>query len=51
MNELIEGMLSIGPWLSPDDRSSVVWDMGYTFADILPVRFHVTLWITSNDHN
>lgn len=43
MDELVEGVLPIGSWLSPHDRPSVVV---YTFpviSDVFPIWLHVTL--------
>lgn len=46
MDELVEGVLSVGPGLAPDDWSGVVVDTGAIFSDVLSVGLHVTLWTT-----
>ena len=43
MNELIEGMLSISSWFSPDDRTGAIGYTATITGHIFPVRFHVTL--------
>lgn len=43
MDELVEGMLSIGSWLSPHDWSSVVVYTRSMISDILSIWLHVTL--------
>lgn len=43
VDELVEGVLPVGPRLAPHDRPGVVLDPGAIFGDVLPVRFHVAL--------
>lgn len=50
VDQLIEGMLSVGPGLAPHDWSSVVVDTSAIFGDVLPVRLHVALMTTQTDH-
>lgn len=46
VDELVEGVLPVGPRLTPHDRSSVVLDTDALFGDVLPVRLHVALTTT-----
>lgn len=46
MDELVEGVLSVGPGLAPHDRPSVVLDTDAFFGDVLTVRLHVALATT-----
>lgn len=46
VDELVEGMLSVGPRLAPHDWSGVVLHTGTVFGDVLPIRFHVALTTT-----
>ena len=46
VDELVEGMLSIGPWLPPHNGSGVIVHTGAIFSDVLPVRLHVALATT-----
>lgn len=50
MDELVEGVLSVGPGLAPHDWSGVILDAGAIFGDVLPVRLHVALTTTETDH-
>lgn len=43
VDELVEGVLAVGPWLAPHDRARVVLDTDAIFADVLPVGLHVAL--------
>ena len=43
MDELVEGVLSVGAWFSPDDGSSGVVHALTTARDVLAVALHVTL--------
>lgn len=43
VDELVEGMLSVGPRLTPHDWSGVVLHTATVFGNVLPVRFHVAL--------
>lgn len=43
MDELVEGVLSIGARFTPYDWSSVVVDAGSILGDVLSVRLHVAL--------
>lgn len=43
VDELVEGVLSVGPRLAPHDWSGVVVDTGAIFGDVLPVGLHVAL--------
>lgn len=45
VDELVEGMLSVGSGLAPDDGSGVVVDTSAIFSDVLPVGLHVALWM------
>src|SRR6516164_4694775 len=40
VNQLIEGMLAVGSWLSPVDRSGLVIDLLAMERDVLAVAFH-----------
>lgn len=46
MDELVEGVLAVGPRLTPHDRSGVVLDTDAIFGDVLPVGLHVALTTT-----
>lgn len=46
VDELVEGVLSVGPGLAPHDRSSLVVHTGAVFGDVLPVGLHVALTTT-----
>lgn len=46
VDELVEGVLPVGPGLPPHDGSSVVPDPASIFGDVLPVGFHVALTTT-----
>lgn len=50
VDQLVEGVLSVGPGLAPHDWSSVVVDTSAIFGDVLPVRLHVALTTTQTDH-
>lgn len=43
VDELVEGMLPIGPWFTPHNWSCVVVHTAAVFGDVLPVRLHVAL--------
>ena len=43
MDELVEGVLPVGPWLAPSHRTSLVVHVLPAPSDIFPVRLHVTL--------
>lgn len=43
VNELVEGVLSIGSWFSPNDGSSVVIHTSARLSDVLPIGLHVSL--------
>lgn len=43
VDELVEGVLPIGPRLTPHDWSSVVLDTDAIFTDVLPIGLHVSL--------
>lgn len=43
VDELVEGVLSVGPWLPPHDWSGVIVHTGAVFGDVLPVGLHVAL--------
>lgn len=43
VDELVEGVLSVGPRLAPHDWSGVIVDTGAIFGDVLPIRLHVAL--------
>lgn len=43
MDELVEGVLSVGPRLAPHDWSGVIVDTGAILGDVLSVRLHVAL--------
>lgn len=45
VDELVEGMLSVGSGFAPDDGSGVVVDTSSIFSDVLPVGLHVALWM------
>jgi len=49
VDELVEGVLPVGPWLPPDDGSGVVVDPGALLGDVLPVGLHVPLRPHHND--
>ena len=44
MDELVEGMLSVGAGLAPDDGPGVVPHPGSIFSDVFSVGLHVPLW-------
>lgn len=46
VDELVEGVLAVGPGLAPHDGPRVVAHAGAIFGDVLPVRFHVALATT-----
>lgn len=50
VDQLVEGVLSVGPGLAPHDWPSVVVDTSAIFGDVLPVRLHVALTTTQTDH-
>lgn len=50
VDELVEGVLSVGPGLAPHDWSGVVVHTGAVFGDVLPVRLHVALTTTHTVH-
>lgn len=50
MDELVEGVLPIGPRLAPHDWSSVVVDAGAIFGDVLPIGLHVALKTKQTGH-
>lgn len=43
VDELVEGVLPVGPGLPPHDRPRVVVDAAAVFGDVLPVGLHVAL--------
>ena len=43
MNELIEGVLAVGPGLPPHDGAGAVADPGPGPGHVLPVALHVSL--------
>lgn len=43
VDELVEGMLAIGPWLPPHNGARLVVHASAGLGDILPVGLHVTL--------
>ena len=43
MNELVEGVLSVGARLSPYDGASMVVDTFAMDSDVLSIGLHVTL--------
>mmetsp|Transcript_8288 Transcript_8288/g.9154 ORF Transcript_8288/g.9154 Transcript_8288/m.9154 type:complete len:250 (-) Transcript_8288:349-1098(-) len=43
VNELVEGMLSIGSWFTPDDRTRLNTNLISVLCDILSVGFHIAL--------
>lgn len=43
MDELVEGVLPVGPRLPPHDGSGVIVHTGAVFGDVLPVGLHVAL--------
>jgi len=43
VDELVEGVLPVGPWLPPHDWSCVVVHTAAILGDVLPVRLHVAL--------
>jgi len=43
MNQLIEGMLTVGAWFSPDDGTCLVGDRFATAINALAIAFHVSL--------
>lgn len=43
VDELVEGVLPVGPRLAPHNRSGVVIDAGAVFGDVFPVGLHVAL--------
>lgn len=49
MDELVEGVLPVGPRLAPHDWSGVVVYSGAIFGDVLPVGLHVALATTHTD--
>lgn len=50
MDQLVKGMLAIGPWFSPNDWSSVIVDSDSIFGDVFTVRLHVALTTTCIHH-
>lgn len=46
VDELVEGVLAVGPGLPPHDRAGVVLDTDAIFGDALPVGLHVALTTT-----
>lgn len=46
VDELVEGVLSIGARLAPYDWSGVVVDTGSVLGDVLPIGLHVALIAT-----
>lgn len=43
VDELVEGMLAIGPWLPPHNGARLVVHTGAGLSDVLPIGLHVTL--------
>lgn len=43
MNELVEGVLSVGSWFPPHDGSSVAIHTSARLGDVLPIGLHVSL--------
>lgn len=43
VDQLVEGVLPVGPGLTPHDWSGVILDTGAVFGDVLPVGLHVAL--------
>lgn len=43
MDELVERMLAIGPWLPPHNGPCLVVHTGAGLGDVLPIGLHVTL--------
>ena len=50
VDELVEGVLAVGPGLAPNDWSGVVVDTGAIFGDVLPVGLHVALRTHTHTH-
>lgn len=50
VDELVEGVLPVGPRLAPHDWSSVVVDTDAIFGDVLPVGLHVALKTKQTSH-
>lgn len=46
VDELVEGVLAVGPRLPPHDRPRLVPDTDAIFGDALPVGLHVALATT-----
>ena len=43
VDELVEGVLAIGPWLPPHNGARLVVHTGAGLGDVLPIGLHVTL--------
>lgn len=43
VDELVEGMLAIGPWLPPHNGARLVVYPSAGLGDVLPIGLHVTL--------
>lgn len=43
VDELVEGMLAIGPWLPPHNGARLVVHTGTGLGDVLSIGLHVTL--------
>lgn len=43
VDELVEGMLTISPWLPPHNGPCLVVHTGAGLGDVLPIGLHVTL--------
>jgi len=41
VNQLVKGMLSIGSWLAPDDRSGLISDLTRFQVHVLTVALHL----------
>lgn len=48
MDQLVEGVLAVGPRLTPHNRSGVVLNTDAIFGDVLPVGLHVALTTIEN---